>query len=388
MIPRVLLLSSYYHPVVGGAESNARRFAGYLQAHSIPVTVLTKRITRDLPDEERIDGVPIARIGPYGQRSAAGKWWLVPAASVALIGRRDRYDVVCCIDVRAAGVAAIAARAVTGRPVVVQAQTPGVMSGGSPLKAPVRALYRHADAYACISHAVEREALEAGVPPDRVHHVPNAIDMTLYRLPTEGERSAIREELGVAHASVVCLFVGRLSREKGVMELMEAWRLVQQHAAVPATLLIAGPDMDGHPWNVGPAARAFAEANGFRESVRFLGSRTDVPRVLAAADIAVQPSHFEALGLSAVEALATGVPVVASAVGGLLDFIADDINGKLCPPENPTALAQALRAVIDDGELRRRLAMRARPSVQTEYDEQIVFGRFVELLRHVAEAAA
>ena len=112
------------------------------------------------------------------------------------------------------------------------------------------------------------------------------------------------------------------------------------------------------------------------------------PGLLLAADVAVQPSHFEALGLAAIEALAAGVPVVASATGGLLDFIVDGGNGLLFPPRDATALAARLRAIVGDVDLRRRLAACARPSVVADYDEQAVFGRFAALLRQLAGGAA
>ena len=102
------------------------------------------------------------------------------------------------------------------------------------------------------------------------------------------------------------------------MDLMQAWDRLRPANAV---LLVAGPDMTDHPWNEGPAAREFVERHNLSASVRFLGSIADVAPLLRAADVVIQPSHFEALGLSAVEALASGVPVVASAVGGLLDFV-------------------------------------------------------------------
>jgi glycogen(starch) synthase len=101
-------------------------------------------------------------------------------------------------------------------------------------------------------------------------------------------------------------------------------------------------------------------------------------------DFAVQPSHFEALGLSAVEALAAGVPVIASAVGGLLDFVIEGHNGMLCPPHDPPALAACIRTLIEDTELRRQLAGNARASVAAEYDERVVFSRFALLLRQLA----
>ena len=384
MSPRVVVLTTYFRPVVGGVESNAERLARFLHANGFGVRVLTKRISRSLPDEEDMDGVPVERIGPFGERSASGKWQLLPSLLYWLIRHAASYDVVCCVDYRGVGIAAIAARAVTGRRVVLQAQTPGGLVQ-RPLASPVIAVYRLADAVACISHALEDEARAAGVPADRVHFLPNAVDMKRFRPASTDEQRALRRQLDISSGTIVCLFVGRLSREKGLMDLMGAWNLVRPANAV---LLVAGPDMVDHPWNEGPAARAYVEQQGLGASVRFLGSIADVAPLLRAADVVVQPSHFEAQGLSAVEALATGVPVIASGVGGLLDFVIDGDNGKLCPPRDPEALAAAIRTMVTDDAFRRHTTAEARASVLEQYDEQTVFSRFADLLRQLAARPA
>jgi glycosyltransferase involved in cell wall biosynthesis len=384
MNPRVVVLTTYFRPVVGGVESNAERLARYLHANGFGVQVLTKRVAPSLADREDLDGVPVERIGPPGERSASGKWRLLPAALRWLIRHAAAYDVVCCVDYRGVGIAAIAARAITGRRVVLQAQTPRGLVRGI-LRRPVIAVYRRADAVACISHELEREAWNAGVPADRIHFLPNAVDIAQFRPADADERRRLRRERDIPADSVVCMFVGRLSREKGLMDLMAAWNLVRPANAV---LLVAGPDMVGHPWNVGPAARKYAEQHGLDWSVRFLGSIEDVASLLQAADVVIQPSHFEALGLTAVEALACGVPVIASAVGGLLDFVIDGENGLLCPPQDPVSLAGCIRTFVNDVAFRQRASDRARASVIDEYDEQKVFSRFAALLRDLAARPA
>src|SRR5690242_14157377 len=126
--PRILVLTPYFHPIIGGVESNASRFARHLRSTGVPVQVLTKRISVSLPDHDELDGVPIRRIGPRGDRSPAGKWLMSPAVFVWLVRHSAEYDVVCVVDYRGVGIAAVAARALTRRPVMVQAQTPGVLS--------------------------------------------------------------------------------------------------------------------------------------------------------------------------------------------------------------------------------------------------------------------
>jgi glycosyltransferase involved in cell wall biosynthesis len=182
----------------------------------------------------------------------------------------------------------------------------------------------------------------------------------------------------------VCLFVGRLSREKGLMDLLEAWRLLQPSDAL---LVVAGPDMTGHAWDAGAAGRMFVQQHGLRDQVRFIGPLADVAPMIQASDLVAQPSHFEALGLSAIEALACGVPLVASAVGGLLDFVVDGDNGRLAPPQDPAALAAAIGPLLVDAGARARLAERARASVLQEYDELAVFGRMRTLFERLAETA-
>ncbi|HEX3646204.1 MAG TPA: glycosyltransferase family 4 protein [Vicinamibacterales bacterium] len=397
----VLILTPYFHPIIGGVESNAERLARYLVSQRVTVRVLTKRIGRGLADDEDRDGIAIGRVGPSGERSSLGKWLMTPAVVWRLVRDASGYDVVCCVDYRATGIAALFARRITGRPVVFQAQTTGVLSGDNidPLlrkagigpagaiaggvKGTIRALYRGADAFACISRDIERETLACGVPRERVWYLPNAIDMTHFRPAEPGERDRLRRERNLPLDRVVCLFVGRLSREKGVLELLEAWRRLQPS---DARLVIAGPDMPGHPWDAGGPGRAFVEQHGLGASVRFVGPLADVAPMIKAADLVVQPSHFEALGLSAIEALACGVPLVASAVGGLLDFVVEGENGRLCPPRDPAALASCIGPLLTDSGARARLAARARVSVLHEYDELAVFGRMRALFDRLAAA--
>ena len=220
---RVAVVTTYYRPVLGGAESAAERVATFLERRGHAVTVITKLTSIDHAHDETLDGVRIMRLPPVGPRTASGKWRFAPNVFRALRRAKKDFDVVCCVDHRGIGLAALAARTFSGTPVVFYAQTEGIMSG-SALRRIAALLYRRADALACISRAIEREALAVGMPRGRVYYIPNPVDTARFTPATGDEQARIRAELNLAADEVVAVFVGRLSREKGAVELATAWR--------------------------------------------------------------------------------------------------------------------------------------------------------------------
>jgi glycosyltransferase involved in cell wall biosynthesis len=166
------------------------------------------------------------------------------------------------------------------------------------------------------------------------------------------------------------------------MELLHAW---QSAAVKDALLLIVGPDMTGNPWDVGAEAKRFVTEQSLAHSVRFVGpqSTRDVAGWLQIADVGVQPSHFESFGISMVEAMAAGLPLVASDTGGSRDFAKTGINALVVPPRDIGALATALRRLLTDGELRRRLGAAALVTAQ-RFDERTVLEQLAQVIDRLA----
>jgi glycosyltransferase involved in cell wall biosynthesis len=392
--PRVLVATTYYHPVLGGVETHARQLASHLRRAGFGVEVVTKRVARTDPREEIIDNVPIHRVGPAGERNALGKWVVLPAFFATMLELKERFDAIVCVDYRGIGLAAIAAGSLLKRPVIVQGETAAVLAGptsdtnsGLPpesaiatlLKAPARAVYRRADHILCIGRDLEAEALRAGVDRERVHYQPPGVDLSRFHPPQPAEAARLRTSLGWPHDRRMVLFVGRLSVEKGAMDLVEAWRLADPRDAV---LTLVGPDMPGHAWDVGARARAYVAAHGLTGRVRFEGPASDTSPFFRAADAYAHPSHFEAFGSSALEAMASGLPIVASGVGGLADFLVDGENALLHQPKSPASLASALTRLLDDEGLRARLAAAA---LQTA--RQFEIGTLLDRVARLIESA-
>lgn len=392
----LLVVSTYYPPILGGAETAASQLAEFLAARGHRVTVVTKRTSADAPDREILNGVTVVRVGPAGPRMASGKWTFLPALFRELLQRQAEYAAVICVDFRAIGIAAQLARGRTGHPVILGAQTEGVISIGGArerlrrvgiridalidaLVWPLQRLYDGGDEYTCISRAIEAETLKAGVPRNRVHYLPNPVDTRRFSPITVDERRALRAAAGIPDDARVAVAVGRLSREKGQLDALKAWALCRDVAR--GLFVLVGPDMSGHPWDTGPEARAFVAREGLTDRVRFVGGvpAADVINWLRLADVAVQPSHFEAFGTAAIEAMAAGLPVIASDVGGLRDFVESGVNGLRVPSQQPQPLAEALTRVLTDDRLRATLAAGAAQTAP-RFHVEVVLGEFERVI--------
>jgi glycosyltransferase involved in cell wall biosynthesis len=397
--PRILLLTAFYHPFLGGVETHARELARYLSNAGFSITIVTKRAGRDTPIRETLDGVPVYRTHPGGARTGLRKWLMLPFAFARIVALRNDVDLIYCPGYQGIGLAALAAGRVLRRPVVLRSGNIGVLAGGNidaplarwgfsgdsvvarQIKRLLRRVYTSAEAFACNSREIEREALDFGVCRSRVHYLPNAVDVERFRPAAPGEKDAIRRDAGWPVDAIVCLYVGRLSVEKGVIDLLQAWRELDR----PAVLVLVGPDMPGNPLDAGPAARAYAAEHRLT-NVIFHGRSDDVPRLLRAADLAVQPSHYEAFSNAVIEAMATGLPIVASRVSGMQDCLRDDYSGLLSAPEQPTELTRQLRRAIDDPALRARLGQAARSEAVQRFSRDVVFDGFAALFRQVHAA--
>lgn len=216
-------------------------------------------------------------------------------------------------------------------------------------------------------------ALAEVLGPDRVRLVDNGVDTDEF-FPADGAGNDVP----------VIVYVGLLTPRKGVIDLIEASRLLTERGVAHRLSLVGGtPDegVDAELEVTAAAATGTAELRG-----RFPASK--MPAIYAEADIFCLPSWWEAMPLSVLEAMACGLPVVASDVGDISRAIEDGTTGYVVPAKNPTTLADALERLLIDPELRTRMGQAGRARVVEKFSQKVMARNISKVFADIAKVGA
>lgn len=203
---------------------------------------------------------------------------------------------------------------------------------------------------------------EEGLPRERLFLIHNGIDLDGFRRQLVGRIKA-RRKLGLHDDATVMTVVASLYTYKGHDALLQA--LAKIRADLPAgwRILLVGRDIDGRC----DYLRDMAERLGIAANVLFLGERSDVPRLLSASDVHVSASETEGMPNNVLEAMAAGVPVVATSVGGVPELVEDGRTGVLVPNSDPQRLAVSIRSLVTDAKWRMKMSKAAVSRVREEF---------------------
>jgi glycosyltransferase involved in cell wall biosynthesis len=186
---------------------------------------------------------------------------------------------------------------------------------------------------------------------EKISIIHSGVELNRYHITTK-KRQQKKKELGISPDSLVVGFVGWLIPIKGVTYLVNAMaRIVEQHSKNLLVLVGKGDDKGEEEIKL----KEQVERAGLADKVRFLGWRPDVDEIMGCFDIFVLPSLNEGMGRVLVEAMAAGLPIVASRVGGIPDLVKDGENGLLVPPADTSALEKAISSLLHDGARRKRM---------------------------------
>jgi glycosyltransferase involved in cell wall biosynthesis len=228
-------------------------------------------------------------------------------------------------------------------------------------------IWRAADRILAISEAVKRDIIKLeGANESKITVIPYYIDFSRFQFAPHVEKPKLKKEFIIGS-------VGRLSPEKGQRVLLQALKIVlQKNENVRLWLIGDGVDRE--------KLKAMADELGISEKVKFWGMRGDIPELLAQMDLSVQASLFEGLGIAIQEAMAIGVPVIASNIGGIPELIEQGKTGVMFPVGDVRALAEEIIRMINLDEFERnRIVLQARESAESRFSKAIVVNQLSDL---------
>ncbi|MEK7124965.1 MAG: glycosyltransferase family 4 protein [Patescibacteria group bacterium] len=362
--PRILILSTSYLPLVGGSELAIKNITDRIP--DVEFDMVTGRFGQ-APSREKIGNIEVFRVGGrFIQFSLFLPKVFLPCAIFFMaqrLMRQHRYALIHVFQAsQAAGAAWPLKKIYPSVPVLLTLQE------GKALNAQpwfIRTLRKHiiavAEQITVISTYLARYARSITHVPVRL--IPNGVDVRLFAEQAEQWRTRMRERLCGTSDEQLIISASRLVEKNGLRNLLSAVHEVMYER--PNTRLVIIGD--------GPLRKELeqqAQNLGIASKVLFIGTvaHEEIPRYLGAADVFVRPSLSEGLGTAFLEAMACRVPVVASSVGGISDFISNGDTGVVCDPTNIHSIATGIKSLLGDPAYAKEIAKRAFALVQERYD--------------------
>jgi glycosyltransferase involved in cell wall biosynthesis len=372
---KIALVTRRYPPLIGGAEKVLSYLAPALAEQGAEVTVVTARPPgMAVPGREevptaagrlvvtRLATSPARFVGTWLYMSNLRRWFA-----------RNPVDLAYVSMLKHDAFVAVGAGRRHGFPVVLRPEGAGATGDLSWQRwgrfgRTIGRRCRRADAVVSISRAITDELLADGYEPSRIHELPNGV-------PVPSAPWRVRPDWPSAPLAV---FVGRLAPEKGLDTLVASWPIVRgRHAGARLILIGEGPER--------PSLEAQVDRLGLRDAVAMPGARDDPSEALREADLFVLPSREEGMSVALLEAMAMGLPLVASAIPGNRRLVDDSVHGRLVPPDDPSALAAAILDQWSDLDRAALMGRAARERVERDYSIAAVARAHLELFGRLSQ---
>ena len=373
--PRVLIFSLAYFPLVGGAEIAVKEITDRL-GDSFDFDLITLRFQKDWPRSEKTGHISVFRVKK--QVLLPKLFYPLQAAILAQkLHSRGNYQVIWPIMAAYAGLAGLFFKLINPKvPILLTLQegdSEKHILGRVGIFYPLwRFIFKKADYIQAISNYLADFGRRYGARCP-IEVVPNGVDLQKFKSQNAKVKSSSQN-------SKVIITTSRLVYKNGIDILIKAVAELKKFQVTSYKLQVLG---SGHE---DQNLKKLAQNLGLSKEVVFLGhvEPDKVPEYLARADVFVRPSRSEGLGNSFLEAMAAGLPVIGTPVGGVPDFIKDGETGVFAKPEDPVDLAGKISSVLSDDALCEKISANGQKLVKAEYSWETISDRIRKILNEIA----
>jgi glycosyltransferase involved in cell wall biosynthesis len=402
-----VLTETFYPPTIGGQQKNLHELATSLIAKGMEVTVVTRQPMPAAKSREILDGISVIRVAPGGEFKGQGWRALVPLTSFlfrvfrVLVHERKNFDVMLVSGLKILPPVAVAVSLLFDKGCIIRAESS--IEFGEPISNLSRqrmrlgnhslvlrimktlqyAIAKRADCIVAISSEIGDVLRAEGFDDERIEHVPNGINLTRFCPAAQEEKLALRQKLCLPSNNNVFIYTGRLVTSKGIPELIRAWQRVTLKYP-NAYLVLVGSGTGCFDDYESQLRQAVAESD-LQRWVAMPGAVSNVEDYLRASDVFVFPSHYEGFGISLIEAMACGMPSIATGVGVAAECMQNEKTGLLIAPRNDSELESALKWMLEHQCQWSSMGDLARSVVLGKYSMQLSANLHLNLLLSVLE---
>jgi len=335
---------------IGGAERVVEQLATQLSRGHYNVSVACLYDPGAIADEITASGVPVVNLGMQS------KWDLAAAYRLFRLLRNKRIQILHSHLFHANLLAALVGR-LANTPIII-ATRHSIDIDGMGRERVNRWVRSLCDAVVAVSKEVrEAELQRSRTGPSKVVMIPNGVQIETFTKISQADVEALRQKLRIHPNTAVIGTVASFNEYKGHTYLIDATVRILEQLPDTKVLLVGGGPLRSQMEDK-------AEALGLLDYIIFTGIRQDIPRILSTLDLFVLPSLWEGMPIVLLEAMAAGLPVVATRVGGIPEVVEHGVTGLLVPPRDPEALAQAIIALLQDRERAEAMGQAGRARVE------------------------
>jgi glycosyltransferase involved in cell wall biosynthesis len=385
--PRIVFVTRRFWPLLGSAETIIANLAEAFVQRGMQATIVTAQWDPQWPREIVHRSVRVVRL-PQPPERVLGMWSYMRELARWLERNRGRFDLAYVSQLKHDAYVAIRAGRRLGFPVVLRAAGVGVSGDCSWLasgrcRGRIRRQAQRADAVIAPSPVAQAELTAARFPVERLVLLESGVPIPEAR--TAAGRTLARETIGYSNAALsldertlLAVYTGRLDATKGLGTLIAAWaKVVERQLDARLWLIGEGPEH--------AALEKQIHARGLSGRVQLVGSFDNYEDMLLAADLFILPSHEVGLSLALLEAMATGLPVVASDIAGNRRLVDDRASGLLVPSGDAAALAAAIERVFEEPDWAAGLGAAGRRKVKERYSLDRMVDEHVALFLRLLE---
>ncbi len=395
--PGICFLIEDFYPIIHGASTQIIKNGSKLIERGARVSVITRKISPDHLSYESLDGIEVYRVPPAVGLHRIGKYLMMGPALLALIRHRKEIDCIIVCDLKVLGILGVFTAKIFGKTCILNAVSCGEIDGSFAtqfgqstswwrvllvryLTSFRNKLLSFADGFVGVSGSITKEFLRAGFPEQSVFEIHNGIEMNKVVTVNAGERERLQIHLGFPEKRCF-VYTGRLVKGKGLEYLLRVWNdLVKEFTNIHLILIGAG---QGYSLSCEEELQEFILTKQLAASVSITGSIYNVYDYLAMADFFVFPSETEGCPMSLLEALAFGLPSIATQIDGITDIVQNGENGILVPYGDEASLFAAMKDMLNNPEKAGRLGKAGQDTISGQFSLDVIVDRYVQLINTV-----